>query len=370
MAKDIFDFITQEEVAYQTLPIAVAENYEWNMAKHVNTTTLYKNSQYLSGKDEDKPFKNIIRPILNLQYRSEGFDVKDIVLFVNDSEKYFMSFLVKKFHEKWARENKIDTFIDKMVESYVDYGGALVKNVNDVKPEVVPLQSIAFCDQTDILSGAIGIKHFFAPDQLMDMASKGWGNPKHGATASLSEIITLAQDYKIDNSQDKKKSKTPGKYIEVYEVHGMFPDEWLENPNETEIGETLDQENAEKTYTRQIHIVTFLKDSNNNKKGITIFKGKESESIFKLILRDEIYGRALGFGGAEELFEPQVWINYDVIRMKGMLDIASKVIYQTSDSAFANRNKTSDLENGEYPHHRGRQDDRPDQYDARQYHCV
>jgi hypothetical protein len=52
-------------------------------------------------------------------------------------------------------------------------------------------------------------------------------------------------------------------------------------------------------------------------------------------------------GGAEELFEPQVWINYDVIRMKGLLDAAAKVIYKTTDAAFANRNKTSDLDNGE-----------------------
>ena len=36
-----------------------------------------------------------------------------------------------------------------------NFGGTIVKDVNDVAPEVVPLQRIAFCDQTDILSGTI-----------------------------------------------------------------------------------------------------------------------------------------------------------------------------------------------------------------------
>src|SRR3990167_7908419 len=143
---DIYNFIKTQEANFK-LPIVVMEDFEFNFFEHIKTTVLYKNSVYLTGKDDNKPYKNIIRPILNLQYRSEGFDVKDIVLFINDSYKYFKSFLVKKYHEKWARENEIDTFIDEMVESYVDFGGALIKDVGDAKPEVVPFQRLAFCDQ-------------------------------------------------------------------------------------------------------------------------------------------------------------------------------------------------------------------------------
>src|SRR3990167_6021098 len=131
------------------LPSSVIENWEWSFREHVRLTVLYKNSQFDTGKSDDKPFKNIIRPILNLQYRAEGFDVKDIVFYVNDKENYYKSFLVKKKFEKWARENHLDTFIDELVESYVDFGGVLVKKLQGVRPEIVPLQSIAFCDQTD-----------------------------------------------------------------------------------------------------------------------------------------------------------------------------------------------------------------------------
>lgn len=333
----IHNLIIQQEKNFE-LPIPIEDSWDWNMKEHIKLSILYKNSQLSTGKDDNKPVKNITRPILNLQYRAEGFDVKDINVFINDSDYYYKSLLVKKFHDKWARENDIDTFIDDLVESYVDFGGVLVKNVNKTYPEVVPLKSIAFCDQTDILSGPIGIKHYYSPDQLMEMEKAGWGNYKYGADATIQDVIDLAQESKQQDKQ-VRKADTPGKYIEVYEVHGMFENELLTG--------TESESASSEAYTRQLHIVTFYTDSNGDKQVITLFKGIEHESPFKFLARDKIFGRALGLGGAEELFEPQVWVNYDMIRMKEMLDMASKVLFQTTDSAFANRNQTSDLENGE-----------------------
>ena len=86
--QDIYEFITSEESSFKALPIIVSDGYEWSFARHVKLTNLYKNSQYETGKSDDKPFKNITRPILNLQYRAEGFDVKDIELYVNESKNY------------------------------------------------------------------------------------------------------------------------------------------------------------------------------------------------------------------------------------------------------------------------------------------
>src|SRR3990167_7358834 len=219
MTNDIYSYILEQEVAFR-LPVRIMENYEWSAYEHINTTVLYKNSTYKTGKDDNKPFKNINRPILNLQYRAEGFDVKDIVLFINDKYKYFKSFLVKKYHEIWARLNNLDTFIDEMVESYVDFGAALAKDVNKIRPEIVPLQRLVFFDQTDILSGPICEKHFYAPDQLKEMEKKGWKN--------IEDVIVLSKQEKQDNSMGKVQIKTPGKYIEVYEIHGVFPDAWLD----------------------------------------------------------------------------------------------------------------------------------------------
>lgn len=331
MNTDIYSFITTEESAY-TKPVEIADGWSWSMKDHLRRSFLYKNSQFFERNENRtrRPFKNIVRPILNIQYRTEGFDVKDIEIYVDSAKEYHKSFLVKKFHDTWARENDIDTFIDEMVESYVDYGAVLVKNVSGVRPEVVDLQSIAFCDQTDMLSGPFAIKHYFSPDQLRDMESKGWGNSANGATIDVETLITLC-----DNSKktDTVANQTPGKYIEIYEVHGTLPKKYLNGEDD-------------KTYVTQVQIVGFYKDQNGNKAGVTLFAKKE-KLPFKLLLRDKVFGRACGFGAVEELFEPQKWTNFSEIQMTEMLFNASKTLYKTTDPAYKTRNNLSNKDNGD-----------------------
>ena len=196
MEHKIYEYIKTEETNYQTLPTPIVDGWDWNMFKHIKKSVIYKFGQYLSGKSDDKPNKNIILPLLRLRYRTEGFDVKDVELFIDDRDKYFKSFLIKKFHEKWARENKIDTFIDEGVETDIDVGGVLIKNINEVRPEVVPWQRIAFCDATDIISAPICERHQFSPDELLEMVKSGWDKDK------IDEIITLAENSKSEKQVD------------------------------------------------------------------------------------------------------------------------------------------------------------------------
>lgn len=347
--KDIYDYIIAEEANYKTQKVPVQDGWEWNMYEHIRRSVLAKNSKFSKGEnDGSRPYKNVIRPILNVSYRSEGFDVKDIEPFVDDEQFYYKSFLVRKYHPKWARKNDIDTFIDETVESYVDFGLALSKNVNTTKPENVPLQSIAFCDQTDILSGPICIRHQYSPDQLKDMEGKWWSGP-------IDMAITMAKSEKEMPGMGKETTKTPGKYIEVFELHGMFPETWLNKEEDAEIDEITGQKiysTDPKKFCLQAHYVGFYKDTSNDKQGITFYKGKEKESIFKTIVRDKIHNRACGFGGIEELFEPQVWINYNEIKIKAMLDAAALMILQTADSAWETKNgNVNDLETGRVLYH-------------------
>lgn len=337
MPDDIFAFVKQEESAY-ALPIEVIDGWEWSMKEHIRLSKLYKNSQFGQGNDskqrDDKPFRNIVKPVLNVQYRTEGFDVKDIALYVDNEDEYFKSFLLKKYHDRWAQDKGIDEFIDDVNESKVDYGGALVRDVEGDAPEMVPLETIAFCDQTNMLGGPIGIKHFYAPDELQRFQSRNWGNPAFGATITIEEAIVLAKSGKKPSS-NKGETKTPGKYVECYEVHGMLPESWLRK------GGSPDK------YIRQMHILLYYYDKDGKKQGLTLFAGREQEGIFKVFLRDKIQGRALGCGGVEELFDPQVWANYNEIVMKGMLDAASKVIIKTTDTTMKAKHPTGlkDLDN-------------------------
>ncbi len=324
---NIGEFIKTQESAFKQ-DIRLFENWNWNFAEHVRKASLYMHSQLTNGKDQFTPVKNITRPILLLQERAEGFDIKDMTIFIDDSEKYFKSFLVKMFFKKWAREESLDTVIDNMVRSFVIYGGALLKNVNSSKPEVVELKTIAFGDQRDLLAHPFGILHDFAPSELLEMESVGWG----GATGdcTLEDLVRL--------SFKEKRNEQDGSGIPVYEVHGYMPESFLDSSKSSE------------KYINQLHIVSFYRKQNGDKEYVTLFKGKEKKSPFKLIKRDPIAGRALGFGGAEELEEPQVWVNSDMIRKQMMLDSASKTLIGVkgpTSGTVAQKNNVKDMENNQ-----------------------
>lgn len=324
--KSIYDYLVEEEATFKTMRVPITTSKDWNMHEHIERCTNVANAWFHSGaNDGNRPYHDIVTPILNVAIRSEGFDVKDIVPFVNDADNYYKSFLIKKYHPQWARKNEIDTFIDDLVESSAIYGLSLVKHVNQVKPEVVPLQSIAFCDQTDILSGPLCLKHQYSIADLLEFKGK-WDDNK------IDEAITMAKASKVVSMSNDQEAKTPGKYVEVYELHGMLPEFWLKDGGDKDV------------YANQLHIITYYKSADGKKNGITLFKGKENKSIFKALKIDRIksFGRACGKSLIETLFEPQVWANYDAIQIKKLLDAAAIVLFQSDSDELGNQ-KLSNL---------------------------
>jgi hypothetical protein len=332
LADNVFDYIKQEKTAYETRGVPLTPNWEWSMRDHINRSFSLKNSKFTTGNNDNKrPFKNIIIPIANVNYRTEGFDVKDVELYVDDSDYFHLSLLARKYHEKWARENNIDTAIDESVESHFDYGLILVKNVNETRPEVVPLQRIAFCDQTDILSGPICEVHHLSIDQLLDMKGKWYDDEIDMAVAQA--------EAKKNVSLANKDAKTPGKYIEAFELHGTFPLTWLNKGEEEEY-------TKEDGYHPQIYIATYYKGEDGRDKGICLFKGKEYKPVYKAYKRTSRFGTACGMGGIEELFDPQTWANYSEIHLQKMLETTSKIVIKASKAAV-DRNNTTELKNGQ-----------------------
>ena len=332
IAKDIFQYIKNEEKAYQQ-PINLL-GWDWNMPTHIQTSFYYKHGRLTTGNDDNKPVKNITKPILDLQYRTEDIDVKNITLYINDPKRYHLSFFVKKYHDDvFIKENNIDDFLDVTNISRIDYGGGLIENIGEAKPRTIDLKRIAFCDQTDILSSPIGIKWYLSLSKLMEMEANGWGDKSNGATVTLEELIILASETKTDDKG--QESKTTGKQIEVYEVYGELPESYLKKDGDPN------------TYVKQLQFVSFYKNDKDEDEGVVLFRVQDNKERFKLTLRDEIDGRALGWGGAEELFEPQVWVNYDMIRMKELLDAAAKIVMQTDDATLAAKhpNGLKDVDN-------------------------
>jgi hypothetical protein len=195
-------------------------------------------------------------------------------------------------------------------------------NVGIARPQRMDLETIAFCNQSNMITSPIGFKIYLSPSELLDMADRGWGDKGKGATHTLDEAITLSRNQA--GNAGKEPVKVMGKYIQAYVVVGNMPQSYL------------DDSTSEK-YTYQMQAVCFYKDKDNNKQGITLLALK-CKNPFKLIKRDEVFGRALGFGGAEELFEPQAWTTYSEIQKKEMMDAAAKIVHLSDDETFVKRN--------------------------------
>jgi hypothetical protein len=332
----LYEFVTQEEQNYRTERVPLASNWrDWNMYEHIDRSFTLKNSRFYKGaQDYKRPFNNIIIPIANVNYRSEGFDVKDIQIYVDDSENYHKSFIARKFNNWWAKENHIDTAIDESVESYFDYGLALLRNVNEARPEVIQLQQIAFCDQTDVMSGPICLKHHYTISELLDMKGKWDGK-------EIDKVVMMARFSKSQDQSYDQETKTPGKYLEVYDLEGMFPESWL---GAEKLGEEW-QDTGKYVYSRYMITYFVSPTDGKSKVGVCLFKGK-AKSSYKSIKRDPIFGRACGRGGIEELFHPQIWTNYSELQIQQMLEATSKVILLTTDKKLKNQ-KFTDMKHGQ-----------------------
>lgn len=319
---DIFSYIKTQETAWKTDQVALTRSKSWNMYEHLERCFNVANGWFHQGQNDGlRPYNDIVTPIIDVAFRSEGFDVKDIVPYVDDVDQAYKSFIIKKYHPEWARKHLLDTFIDEVVESSIIYDLVLVKNVNDVRPEVVDLQTLAFCDQTDIMAGPICIRHQYTPAELVEKKGK-WDSDK------IDQAILMSLYEKKSDLANEQIIKTPSKYIEVYELRGNLPEYWL------------DEEGEMFKYTPQTHIVCYYTGDDGLRNGITLYKGKDKplNKVFKALKIDQVRskGRACGRSVVERLFEPQVWNNYAGIKLKEMLDSAVNLL-QTESQEVTNQ---------------------------------
>src|SRR3990167_8196044 len=179
--ESIYEWVKSEGSAFLTDKVKVGDNWEWSWRDHVKLIFHLKNGVFLTGlNDYLRSVKNIMEPLLNLAYWTEDLEVKDVVFYVENEVGRVVSFLVKKYHDEiYVKEHNIDTLFDEITESDLDYGGVLVQKTAKETPEVIDLNTIAFCDQTDMLGGPIGIKLNLSPSKLRSMEKRGWGKKEN-----------------------------------------------------------------------------------------------------------------------------------------------------------------------------------------------
>ena len=82
---DVFSYITTEENNFKTVRVALTSSKDWNMSEHIERCTNVANAWFHKGANDGmRHYDDIVTPVIDVAFRTEGFDVKDIVPYVDD----------------------------------------------------------------------------------------------------------------------------------------------------------------------------------------------------------------------------------------------------------------------------------------------
>src|SRR3990167_7808516 len=333
---NICEVVRQAEQNYITGTTSLGKYVTFSQYENIEKIDSYINSVHISGdtdaKGRDKPFFNIVTAAVNILYRATDIDRKNIRIKATKFSDTVGAYLATIHLQEWMKREAFGTFLNEWGRSLARYGSTVLKFVEadgELTPAVIPWNRM-ITDTIDFENNVKIEKLYFTPSQLRK--NKSYDKEMvESLIDSLSSRETIGRQKK-DNLND---------YITVYEVHGELPLSLL----------TDDEDDAE-TYRQQMHVVSFVgnKTATRGKTGYddyTLYKGKESRDPYMLTHLIKEDGRAQAIGAVEHLFEAQWMVNHSVKAIKDQLDLASKLVFQTSDGNFAGRNVLTSIENGD-----------------------
>lgn len=331
----IFSLIRTAEQNYIVGNTKLSKYVNFSMLETINTIDAYINSKHTSGLTDslgrEKPFFNIVTAAINIWYRATDIDRKDIRLKATKMADSVAAFLGTIHLKTWMRRTNFGVFLNQWGRTLAQYGSAVVKFVEKdgvLYPQCIPWNRI-IVDAIDFSANARIEKLYFTPAQLR--MRKGYDQT---AVENLITAVAARQ------TLDKETVDTIAGYIEVYEVHGELPLAFLKKDPTTITPED------KTTYRQQMHVVSFVQ-AREGYDDFELYKGKEKQDPYMITHLIEEDGRTLAIGAVEYLFDAQWMQNHTVKNMKDMLDLSSKLIFQTTDSNLEGRNVLTAVEQGD-----------------------
>ena len=306
----------------------------------------YLNSTHISGRTDSlgriKPFFNIVIAAVNIWYRATDSDRKNMRFKTKKSKRQAHTFFANALLSDFMNKINFGQFLNLWGLTLARYGSAVCKFVEkgeDLICEVISWHNLII-DAIDFNNNVVIEKLWLTPAQLRK-------NKNYNQDFVKQLIDNVGPRATMDDVQKDNKSE----YIEIYEVHGELPLSLLKKAK----GENPKEEDDE-IFVQQMHIVSFIAkrmpDTDEEYfDEYTLYAGKEAKSpyiITHLIPED---GRTLSKGAVEQLFEAQFIVNHTVKQIKDQLDLASKLLFQTSDGNLAGQNVLKNIQSGDILKH-------------------
>lgn len=312
-----------------------------SMREDINKTEAYINSKHISGDTDylgrEKPFFNIVMAARNVWYRATDIDRKDIKVRAEKKTDVVKAFLATLKLQEWMKTVNFGQFLNDWGLSLATHGSTVAKFIEkdgELSAQVMDWNNL-LCDAIDFDGNVKIEKLYFTPSQL---------KKQEGYDQEL--VKELLDNTTKRETMDGHVKDNKDDYILVYELHGELP---LSTLKESKGEEVL--EGDEDEFVQQMHIVSLSdsKEVSSDKQGesFTLFSGREKKDpymITHLIKKD---GQTYSGGAVKNLFEAQWMVNDSQKQIKDQLELASKIVFQTSDGAFAGKNALTNIENGD-----------------------
>ena len=327
------EIVTQARQNYLYGSTKLGDYVNFSMHETIEKITAYINSRHISGdKDSlgrEKPFFNIITAATNIWYRATDIDRKDMIVRPDKLANTFLAFMATVLLQDWMKRERFGVFLNLWGRTLSQFGSAVVKFVEKegkLKATVIPWNRL-IVDPVDFYALPTIEKLYMTPAQIRKI-------PEYD-----SEVVEKLIDGLVKRkTQSGMEIDTQSEFIELYEVHGELPIALLlEKPKDKDW----------KEYAQQMHVISFLQDTSDTYKDFCLYKGRETKHPYMITHLIEEDGRTLSIGAVETLFDAQWMQNHTMKNMKDTLDLASKLIFQTSDPNYVGRNVLTAIETGD-----------------------
>lgn len=308
--KALYAAIDDHIKTYENGNITISGDIEFSMYNTVRQITHYILSKYFKKTgSEHQAFRNIGNAIVDLEWRAKNIDRKSIEAHATDGDHIF-SLIVNKELQLWMKNNNFGKIIDDYQRKKSEYGSVMPKKTetsDELLIEPVKWENTVV-DSRDISGGMKIEKNYLTPLDLKKKADV-WNEEYEGKLAIDAAIAAAKKNRKTDGEQR----------IEVLDIEGEF--------ERCDI--YPDEETSETDANDEIGLYNIIVAIVSNKK-YCLYKTKLKESRFKHDRRKEVEGRDMGLGVWEEVFEPQIATNENVLDEREAMSLGGKVVIKTN----------------------------------------
>jgi len=330
---EIGALIRKMESDYRTGTTTISKYVDFNLLENLEKIDAYTNSKHTSGAEDslgrDKPFFNIVTSAINIWYRATDIDRKDIRIKSTKLKDTTRAFVATMKLQQWMRDTGFGAFLNKWGRSLAKNGSSVLKFV-EKDGKLIPM----VVDWMKVIIDAVN----FDDNPVIEIIELTPAQLKNRKGYDKDVVNSLLSAVAVRETRDGQKKDTKANYIKVYEIHGVLPLSYI-----------TDKEEDEETFTQQMHVISFVakNDKGDEFDEFTLAKGREAKSPYMITHLIEEENRSQSIGSVEHLFDAQWMNNHTAKAIKDHLDLASKMIFQTSDDTFVGQNALSAIETGD-----------------------